>query len=84
MRIEKIEEPVEVIVHFGTGMVAPIRFLWRGRAHKVKSVRGRWTTLQGQQRCYHWAIMADDVGACELAMDGEQMSWRIDSVSIDD
>lgn len=78
-----MNEPVEVIVHFCSSRVRPIRFLWRGRAHKIEAVRGRWTTLEGQARCHHWAVQADGVGACELAFDMNSMAWQINSVAIE-
>jgi len=83
MRYERLDEPVEVIVHFSSRKVMPLRFLWRGRAHRVSSLRGRWTTVEGQQKCYHWAVVADGVGPCELSLDLERMSWQISSVAIE-
>lgn len=84
MRIEKIDEPIEVIGHFASGKLKPLRFLWNGRAHKVEAVRGRWITLEGKQRSYHYAVTAQGVGSCELAFDLEMMAWLIKSVSITD
>ena len=84
LRYEKLEEPVEVLVHFAAGRVMPLRFLWRGRAHRVETVHGRWTTLEGRQRCHHWAVKADGVGACELALDVDRMSWQICSIAVED
>jgi len=83
MSYERIDEQIEMIVHFGNRRVVPLRFLWRGRAHKVQTVRGRWTTLEGRQRCFHYAVVADGVGPCELSLDVERMSWQINTVMID-
>jgi len=83
MRLEKMNELIETIVHFGPQKVIPLRLLWRGRPLKVKSVRGRWTTLEGRQKCYHWAVVVDGVGPCELSLDVERMAWEINSVAID-
>jgi hypothetical protein len=83
MRYEKMEEKVEVIAHFAIGKLQPLRFLWRGRAHKVTSVRGRWITLEGRKKCCRFAVMADGIGACELAFDLDTLSWAIESVAVD-
>ncbi len=83
MHYERLEEAIEVIVHFSPQRIRPLRFLWRGRAHRVETVRGRWTTLEGRQRCYHYAVIAEGVGPCELALDIDKMTWQINSVVID-
>ena len=83
MRYEKIDEPVEVIVHFAEKQVRPLRFLWRGRAHKVGAVRGRWVSTDGQRRRLHWAVQADGVGACELELDLERMAWKLREVAVE-
>ena len=83
MHYETFDETIEVIVHFGTQKVKPIRFLWRGQAHQVKTVRGQWTTLEGRRKCLHWAVMANGVGPCELSLNVDDMSWRINSVAIE-
>lgn len=84
MRYETIQEPIEVLAHFGNGGAPrPIRFLWRGRAHRVERVRGRWVTLRGRERSLHYAVSAEGVGSCELVWEVEGMRWRIESVAVD-
>ena len=82
MRYESIAEPIEVIVHFAQNGIRPIRFLWRGNAHKVEAVRGRWTTLEGRKQCRHFAVSASNVGSCEIIFDLDTMKWKIESVAI--
>jgi len=83
MRYERMDERVEVIAHFGPGKVAPLRFLWRGRPHRVTAVRGRWTTLEGQRKRCHFALQVEEVGACEVTFDLESLGWAIQSVAVD-
>ena len=83
MRYERLDEPIEVIAHFAEGKVRPLRFLWRGRAHRVEAVRGRWVSLQGQAKRHHWAVRAAGVGACELALDLDPIRWIIREVAIE-
>jgi len=83
MRYEKMDERVEMIAHFAPGKVQPLRFLWRGRPHRVTSVQGRWTTIEGRRRCCHFALQADGVGSCEVAFDLESLGWVIQSIAID-
>ena len=83
MRFEQMNELIETIVHFGPQKVRPLRLLWRGRPLKVKTVRGRWTTVEGQQKCYHWAVVVDGVGPCELSLDVDRMAWHINTVAVE-
>ncbi len=82
MRYETIAEQIEVIVHFSEKGVNPLRFLWRGAAHKVEKIRGRWTTLEGRKQRRHFAITAANVGSCEIIFDLDSMKWKIESVAI--
>ncbi|MFH0766000.1 MAG: hypothetical protein V2A61_06240, partial [Calditrichota bacterium] len=82
LSFEKLDEPVEVIAHFAERRISPIRFLWKGRPHKIEAVRGRWTTMEGLRQRRHFAVSAGGVGACELTFDVESMEWRIRSVAI--
>jgi len=84
MRYEKMAESIEVIVHFATNGIRPLRFLWKGNSHRVRSVRGRWTTLEGKRKCRHYAVTTNSVGNCEISFDTETMAWRIESVAIPD
>lgn len=83
MRYEKLDEKIEVIAHFAPGKLQPLRFLWKGRPHRVTTVRGRWTTLEGRRKCCHFAVSADGLGTCELAFDVETLSWAIQSVAVE-
>lgn len=83
MEFETLTEPIEVIVHFALGGVRPLRFLWRGRAHRIQAVRGRWTTLDGTRQCRHYAVTAVDVGNCEITFDLDTLAWKLASVAID-
>ena len=84
MRYEKLDERIEVIAHFAPGKLQPLRFLWRGRAHRVTAVRGRWTTLEGRRKCCRFAVQAEGVGGCELAFDLDTLTWAIQSVAVED
>ena len=84
MRYESIEEPIETIVHFGGSVVRPLRFLWRGRGHRISKIRGRWVTKEGQRQQHHYAVEAEGIGGCELMFDLDLMKWRIQQVTIDD
>ncbi|MBM3327517.1 MAG: hypothetical protein FJY65_11195 [Calditrichaeota bacterium] len=83
MHYEKVNEVVEVIAHFVEGAPRPLRFLWRGKAHRVEAVNGRWTSLEGRQKTFHYAVSAADIGQCELALDVERMAWRVASVAVE-
>ena len=83
MHYERINESIEVLVHFASNQIRPLRFLWKSRSHRIESVRGKWVTLEGKQKCIHYAIVAPGVGSCELAFDVEKMEWKLKSVAIE-
>jgi hypothetical protein len=83
MHYEKMNEPIEMIAHFAPGRLQPLRFLWKGRAHKIEAVRGRWTTLEGQRKSYRFAIHAEGIGGCELAFELDTMLWSIQTIAVD-
>ena len=74
-------EPIEVIVHFAPNGIRPLRFLWHGHTHRIKTVRGRWTTFEGQQQSRHYAVSTLEIGNCELTFTPENLTWNIVSVS---
>ncbi len=83
MHYEKIDEQIEVLVHFASNQLHPLRFLWKSRSHRVQTVRGRWITLEGKQKRIHYAIVAPGIGSCELAFDVDKMEWKLRSVAIE-
>ncbi len=83
MRYERFQEPIEVIAHFTVAGIKPLRFLWRGVAHPIERVQGRWMTWDGQRECRHFAISAGGVGNCEIALYAESMIWKIESVAVE-
>lgn len=83
MHYEKVNENIEVLVHFASNQIHPLRFLWKQRPHRVLAVRGKWVTLEGTLKCIHYAIEAAGVGCCELAFDVDKMEWRLKSIAVE-
>ena len=51
MNIEKIQEPIRVLVVCGGGgmpRMSPLRFYWSGRTYKVDTVNACWIDRQGE------------------------------------
>ena len=83
MRIEEIEEPIEVIALFRQGRLSPLKFRWRERVYRVMRVNGTWSRNEGRTRHFHFAVMSDSPDVYELAYDEYSHNWRIKKVSVE-
>lgn len=70
------KEMVGVEVSFWGRKVFPIRFVWRGRRHEIKRVTGKFERSDGGRRYLCFGVDTGGMVA-ELAMDKDDLSWRI-------
>jgi hypothetical protein len=82
MRIEEIFEPVEVIALFRSGKLSPIRFRWRERVYRVKSVNGNWFVEEGTVRFHHFAVQCGGPDVYDLAYNSRAHDWKLEKVSL--
>jgi hypothetical protein len=82
MRIEEIQEPVEVIALFRKGKLSPLKFRWKGREYPVRRMNCAWTTDEGETRFHHFAVMSDSSDVYELTYDRSSYEWKIENVSL--
>jgi len=83
MRVETIQEPVEVIALFREGKLSPLRFRWRQRVYRIARINGGWDTEEGATRFHHFAVMSDDGSdVFELSYNTRAHQWRIEKVSL--
>jgi hypothetical protein len=69
-----VSDPVVVEVRFeADGSVSPLAFVWRGRRHRVASLRRRGE-VEGQQ---HFLVMTPEEKVFELTYAPEQGTWQI-------
>jgi hypothetical protein len=81
--ITEISEPITVAAVFRQGRVTPKVFSWRGRRYQVKQVLGDYHYFKGfyRQNCY--SITCDTSDVFEIALDTEDMSWRLERMHVE-
>jgi hypothetical protein len=82
MRVETIDEAIEVIALFRTGKLSPLKFRWRERVYKVSRVSGHWRTDEGRTRFHHFAVLAESPDVYELCYDERGQGWKLERVSL--
>jgi hypothetical protein len=82
MRIEEIQEPIEVIALFRHGKLSPLKFRWKGREYPVRRMNCTWTTDEGETRFHHFAVMSDSPDVYELTYNRSSYEWKIENVSL--
>jgi len=83
MIYEEIFEPIEVICHFKSGKMNPIRFKWNERAYKVKKVNGYWISDEGINRFYHFSVSVEGSDFFELTFDMRGMNWELSRICME-
>jgi hypothetical protein len=82
MRIEEIDEPVEVIALFQTGKLSPLKFRWRDRVYRIQKINGGWNSDIGAVRMHHFAVMSDGPDVFELVYNERAHDWKINRISV--
>ncbi len=81
MRIERIEEPVQVLAAFSGGSVEPVRFRWAGRSHKVTAINGQWVDRQGDNYSLHYSVQVGEE-TYYLHFSSKEVQWWLDQVVV--
>ena len=76
--VEQVGEKVTVLARLREGRFEPVRFAWRGRRHRIRSITGRWAEHDGRYRIYHFAAVSDTDTFYELSLHTRNMEWVLD------
>lgn len=82
MTFEKLNEPIEAIVHFDGKRFHVLRFKWHNRAYKVKKTYHRWNDRQGQTKFFHCKVLADNSDIFEIQYNCETLEWKLVGVEL--
>lgn len=74
--IEQIREPVDVLVSFSGGQIRPRAFLWRNRKYRVDSVNLSYSSRDGREPVYFFAV-SDGANSYKLCFLPAKMSWKL-------
>jgi hypothetical protein len=72
---ESLNDPVDVLTAFVNGAIEPLRFRWKGRVVRIRSVTGRWTRREGQTMLRYFSVEGNATDTYELCYDPRIPRW---------
>lgn len=84
MTFEQINEAIQVITYFDRERMRPLRFRWRDRTYRIKSIHSAWHDVVGRDRVYHFYVATRESGSFELIYNTGGFLWTIGRVCVDD
>ena len=82
MEYEEIGEKIEVISYFQGGTIHPLRFRWQERVYRIRKVHGRWSSLLGSNRIYHFSVGVEGPDVYELSFSSETQEWEVSRICL--
>ena len=83
MRHEPIDEAVPVRADFRGGVVTPLVFRRGGREHRITRVNARWIDRAGRHPHFYFSVTAESGDVYQLQLQGADLVWRLDSVTLE-
>jgi hypothetical protein len=83
MRLEHIDEAVAVRADFRGGVITPLAFRRHGREQRVVRVNARWTDRAGRHPHFFFSVTVDSGDVYQLQLQGVDMVWRLDTVTLE-
>jgi len=80
MNVEKLHEPVRVVVDFAGSQVKPLAFLRAGRKYKIQRVNLVYKRRVGAGHVWCFAV-SDEGNSYILMYDPENLQWVLEEVS---
>lgn len=77
--LEKIDEPIEIIVEFRAGQVLPRVFKWRGKKYNIEKINMVHKERQGNEKIYYFSV-SDNANFFRLAFSTRDLSWRLEKI----
>lgn len=75
--VERIGEPVDVMVAFYQGRAMPRLFSWRQRRYEVKEVTAHWSDYEGEAKQHYFSVETDGANLYELVFNTYTLAWRL-------
>lgn len=83
MRLERIDRAAAVRADFQGGVVTPIAFRLDGREQRIAHVNARWTDRAGRHPSFYFSVTVESGDVYQLQVQGSDLVWRVDSVSLE-
>jgi hypothetical protein len=77
--LEKVDDPIEVVVNFNAHQVMPTSFKWQGREYNVEKLNLVHKERDGNDKIYYFSV-SDKVNYFRLAFFTRDLSWRIQEI----
>ncbi len=74
--LEKLNEPIEVLVQFNSNKVLPQFFKWRSKTYKVEKINMVHKERDGNDKIYYFSV-TDTANFFRLAFFTRDLSWWI-------
>ena len=75
--LEKVNEPVEVLVKFNRQKVLPTFFKWRQKTYKVEKINMVHKKRSGNDKIYYFSV-SDNANWFRLAFFTGDLSWKLE------
>ena len=77
--IEKINEPIQVIVKFEKGVLSPLFFSWRHRDYRIKKIEFVHAHHQGTAKLFFFSALGIEANY-ELIFNNQNFTWRLGKI----
>jgi hypothetical protein len=77
--LEKINDPIEVAVHFKADKVLPTAFRWQNRVYQIEKLNMVHKERAGNDVIYYFSV-SDNANFFRLAFFTKDLSWRIEEI----
>ena len=74
--LEKLDEPIKVLVKFDGSKVLPTFFCWRNKTYKIEKLNLVHKEKDGNDKIYYFSV-SDNANYFRLAFFTRDLSWRI-------
>ena len=76
---EQINEPISILVHFGSNKVFPVFFEWRHKRYKIEKLNLVHKKRDGDGTVYYFNV-TDKTNYFKLAFSTKDLGWRIEEL----
>ena len=77
--LEKLNEPIDILVKFNQNKVVPTFFKWRGKTYKIEKINLIHRERDGNDKKYYFSV-SDNANYFRLAFSTRDLSWRIEEL----
>jgi len=83
MRNESLDEAVAVRADFRGGVVTPVAFVRKGREHRVARGNARWIDRVPRHPHFYFSVTDESGDVYQLQLQGGDLVWWLDSVTVE-